>query len=341
MALPRASSTTADAGSYRLPPVRSTADGKPRRVGVEIEFAGLDLEVITRLVRRVFGGVEEQDSRYAAHVRRTRLGDFRVELDSLPLKQERHKALLERIGAGPGLTRAVDEVIEGVATQWIPHEIVAPPIALDDLPKLEALRAALCAAGARGTRTSVFYLFGFQLNPEVPSLEAPVLLRYLRAFLALSQWLRASIDVDTTRKLFSFADPFPDEYRALVLDRAYAPNHRQLIADYLEHNPTRNRALDMLPAFSMIDRDEVLAKVREPDRVKARPTFHYRLPNSLVDDPDWSFALEWNRWVEVESLAEDSSRLERASGDVLRSLDRSLERDEIMTMARSWGVTAP
>jgi hypothetical protein len=43
--------------------------------------------------------------------------------------------------------------------------------------------------------------------------------------------------------------------------------------------------------------------------VKARPTFHYRLPNCDIDNPAWGIYLSWNRWCQVEELAADSDRL--------------------------------
>jgi hypothetical protein len=84
----------------------------------------------------------------------------------------------------------------------------------------------------------------------------------------------------------------------------------------------------------------VRAAVEAPENVRPRPTFHYRLPNCLVDDPSWSFALEWNRWVEVERLAEDPVRLARACEEA-RALPARLEPAEWRARAAGWGVTAP
>ena len=39
------------------------------------------------------------------------------------------------------------------------------------------------------------------------------------------------------------------------------------------------------------------------DRVKARPTFHFRLPNCEIDQEDWSLAEAWNAWCVVEKLS--------------------------------------
>ncbi len=94
-----------------------------------------------------------------------------------------------------------------------------------------------------------------------------------------------------------------------MLDPLYRPGMERLIDDYLAQNPTRNRALDLLPAMAYADPARVLARVGRPDLVKPRPAYHYRLPNSLVGDPVWTIAAEWNRWVQVERLAADGPRL--------------------------------
>ena len=83
-----------------------------------------------------------------------------------------------------------------------------------------------------------------------------------------------------------------------------------LIDDYLEANPTRNRILDMLPLFHYLDSDRVEQQV-DDILVKPRPTLHYRLPNSEIDDPEWSLHRPWNDWMQVEALANDASRLDR------------------------------
>jgi hypothetical protein len=125
----------------------------------------------------------------------------------------------------------------------------------------------------------------------------------------LYDWLVEEARIDFTRKLSSFIDPFPEPFRRKVIDPDYRPDVDGLIDDYLADNPTRNRPLDMLPAFATLRHDRVLAAAKEHDQVKPRPTFHYRLPNCCVDDPAWTFAQEWNRWVAVERLAEDRVRL--------------------------------
>jgi hypothetical protein len=81
-----------------------------------------------------------------------------------------------------------------------------------------------------------------------------------------------------------------------------------LIDDYLSFNATRNRALDMLPLFSMVDEDRVMNAVND-GKIKARPTFHYRLPNCQIEHPGWQLSEEWNLWWVIEALASDQDAL--------------------------------
>ncbi len=43
----------------------------------------------------------------------------------------------------------------------------------------------------------------------------------------------------------------------------------------------------------------------------ARPTFHYRLPDSLVSLPGWSPSQELDRWQAIERAADDPESFER------------------------------
>ncbi len=60
----------------------------------------------------------------------------------------------------------------------------------------------------------------------------------------------------------------------------------------------------MLPLFVWLDGDRVRRTISDP-LVKARPTYHWRLPNAAFGRPEWSLSLEWNRWRLVEQLARD------------------------------------
>jgi len=297
---------------FAIPPCPRRPDGAMRRVGVEIEFAGPTLDAATRIVRTLYGGRVERTNRFACTVKDTRFGDFAVEVDSKVLKEQRWERKLEHMGLGARLLGAVDDVLETLARAWIPCEIATPPIPLDRLHEIEPMREALQAAGAKGTRASPLYAFGFQLNPELPADDAPTILRHMQAYVVLSDWLEETAHVDATRRLLPFVDPFPAAWRRAVLAHDVAPSIDALVYEYVAFNPTRNRPLDMLPAFAWLRPDRVLPRVREPSRIHPRPTFHYRLPNSCVDDPRWSIAAEWNRWVRVEALAHDEAALARA-----------------------------
>jgi hypothetical protein len=245
-------------------------------------------------------------------VRDTRLGDFAVEIDSKVLKERRWEHKLEHMGAGTRLIDAVDDVLETLARAWIPCEIASPPIAIDRLHEIEPLREGLHAAGAKGTRASPLYAFGFQLNPELPADDATTILRHLQSYVTMSDWLEKTARIDRTRRILPFVDSFPLAWRSRVIAHDEAPTIDALIDEYVAFNPTRNRPLDMLPAFAWLRPDRVLGRARDPDRIHPRPTFHYRLPNSCIDDATWSFAAEWNRWVQVERLADDDRALRRA-----------------------------
>ena len=72
-----------------------------------------------------------------------------------------------------------------------------------------------------------------------------------------------------------------------------------------------------MPVLAHLDKRRVMHRVEDPDLVKGRPAFHYRLPNCMVDEPDWTLAREWNTWVEVERRAADADRLAAMSRDFL------------------------
>jgi hypothetical protein len=64
-----------------------------------------------------------------------------------------------------------------------------------------------------------------------------------------------------------------------------------------------------------------VATVVSDARVKSRPTFHYRLPDSRVGEAGWRVTDEWRRWLVVEEVAASPNRLARlaaAYGAALR-----------------------
>jgi hypothetical protein len=96
------------------------------------------------------------------------------------------------------------------------------------------------------------------------------------------------------------------------------PGIDNLFDSYLKHNPTRNRALDLLPLLAHIDEARV-RKAVDDDRIKARPTFHYRLPNCSINDAEWNLSQSWNLWCLVEELACRSELLTELGKDFVKA----------------------
>jgi hypothetical protein len=284
-----------------LPPVSTKASGEMRRVGVELEFSGLTLENIALLIREQFGGAIIAHTAYENTITGTSLGDFKVELDFQYLKEKgRYKPDPEDFLAQ--FDEWSELILRTAAEQIVPFEVVTPPIPMDRLGELEQLILRLRESGAQGTESGAFYAFGLHFNPELPSLDPETIVSYLKAFLCLYDWLIHYSKIDLTRAMSGYISPFPTDYIRQVVDLDYHPNQDRLIDDYLIANPTRNRALDMLPLFSYLDKTRTLSVI-DDHRVHARPTLHYRLPNCQIDKPGWNIDRDWHNWLMVERLA--------------------------------------
>jgi Putative amidoligase enzyme len=296
------------AAAVERPPEPLNHEGRPRRVGIEIEFGAIGVADAAALVQQLYGGAIREVSRHRLEVAATRFGDFRIEIDSHYVHRAPSNGgtLVDRMKA------VLADVTGDIAGRWLPVEIAAPPVEIDDLAAIDRLVSGLRARHAAGTGSRRIYTFDLQLNPDVPSIEPDSLRRHLQAYLVLSRWLRASIAVDATRRLLPFVRPFPEAYVRKVLAADYRPDLHGLAADYLAANPSRFRELDLLPLFAYLVPEQYYAT--PADRlVKPRPAFHYRLPDSRVDDPSWGGVIEeWNRWLQVERLAADPGRLAAA-----------------------------
>ncbi len=291
---------------FQQPPRTHTDLGKARRVGFEIEFGGLPIAEAARIIHELCGGTIQPKHQYSCQVVQTRYGDFTIESDSRLLSELKYEKYLEQLGieSGSVLREGVAKIFERLSGTLLPVEIAMPPLPIGELEIADEIRRKLQEHSALGISSSIFAAFGMQINAEVPDLEASTILAYLRAFFELYDWLSSETDIALARKIAPFITPFPTTYQRMVLDPAYNPDLKSLLCDYLDFNPTRNRPLDLLPLFAHLDSELVFQYPVEKELVKARPAFHYRLPNSEIDDPSWSFAAEWNKWVEVEKLAE-------------------------------------
>ncbi|MDG5767617.1 amidoligase family protein [Balneolales bacterium ANBcel1] len=322
--------------SVQFPPLMENMEGEPRKMGLEIEFSGLSIDRIVSLVRMCYGGTADAESEYKIKVRDTRLGDFTVELDWVLLQKMAKTDYFGKLGDEIGVKidarwqKRVEKLLATTAEPFVPYEVSFPPVPFDKIADLEELRKAIYRMRGKGTSASPFNAFGLHLNPETPSGDPAVIRRYFQAFLLLYEWLRLSHEIDVMREITPFIDPFPDKYVEKVLDSGYNPDLETLIDDYLKDNPTRNRPLDLLPLFAWHDEERVREKLGD-ELIRPRPTFHYRLPNSSIDDPEWTFTREWNVWVEVERLAESGEKLKS-----LQDLFLKRKRHPIKTLTEEW-----
>ncbi|ABE58517.1 amidoligase enzyme [Chromohalobacter salexigens] len=300
------------------PPHPTNAQGRQRRVGVEIEFAGIMPDTAARLVAECFGGDIVRQSPHRMSVEGTPWGKFTIELDSKYVHPD--ATVMQANGMTPGKAPSAGrewrvefhqrsrEWLGEMVAGLVPTEIVSPPIPWSELGEFDRLFDALRRYGAEGTDASVFYGFGLHLNPEVPDTGTASVLAHLQAYTILAAWLRDQIRVDLTREILPHTNPFPKAYALRILAPDYAPTRAQLISDYLRDNPTRNRELDMCPLFAHLAPESAHPLLHE-SLVKPRPTFHYRLPNAQLNAPGWGSVTEWNRWVTVERLAADAHSL--------------------------------
>ncbi len=322
----RRSDSSSPASRYELPPVVYNAAGKVRRAGFELEYAGVSIEQSARIVRDVFGGRETVLSTFQRTVE-TDLGTFCVEIDATLLKDKTYEQPLRAVGIDPNHLdlRWLEHALLGTFSTIVPIEIGAPAIEITRLDPLDELRRRLHDASAKGTRASFLYAFGMHINPEIPSDDPAMLRDVLRAFVLLYPWLKDRAQIDVSRRITPYVDPFPDEYARLILGPAYPASRDRLIDDYLRYNATRNRALDMLPVLAHLDAHRVLAHVSDRHLVKPRPAFHYRLPNCMIDEEHWTLAREWKLWVAVERLAWDRDRLAEMCRAYLDAQERALK----------------
>jgi hypothetical protein len=72
---------------------------------------------------------------------------------------------------------------------------------------------------------------------------------------------------------------------------------------------SRNQSLDLFPLFKHAE-PELFDKVfNVEDKTSARPTFHFRLPDSRIDEADWSLLQPWQLWRQVELVAANEALL--------------------------------
>jgi hypothetical protein len=276
----------------------------------------MDLDTTAQIIMSLYGGSHHRESNFKQEVSGTEIGTFYLKMDARALTDKSYEEVLERFGID-GRNKKVEELVEKFAALVVPYELGLPPVPIDQLHRVEPLRKALFENNAKGTKASPILAYATHVNAEIPAQNADTVLRYLRAFILLYPWLWEKAEIAIRRRLASYIDPYPDDYVKLVLNAGYKPDAVRLIDDYHQYNPDRNRALDLYPLLSSLNKEHVASK-GDIGNVKPRPTFHYRLPNSMVDDPDWSLAKEWNQWVIIEKLAANPEKIASIGEDYLR-----------------------
>ena len=300
---------------FDLPPRINKDDGTPRLVGFELEFSGISLDDAAKAVSTALGGELTSESPAERIIDTDAHGEFIIELDWAYLKQKASNTERE-----DEASEWVEQLSEAAALV-VPVEVVCPPVPITELSVLEPMVRKLRDAGAIGTEESLIAAYGVHINPEIPGLDADTLFSYLRAFAILQWWLVDAHEIDFARKVSPYIDLYPEAYLKKVLSKRKSTMD-EIFSDYLEFNASRNHALDMLPMLAEIDNERVLNTVQD-SKIKARPTFHYRLPNCHIERPDWSLAGDWNVWCVLEQLADRPDELD-ALADEFLAADRPI-----------------
>lgn len=307
-----------------MPVTTRKANGEARQVGIEIEMHGIPVDRLAKVVQDAIGGTVKKVTRSEYALEVPGQGTYRIEVDYALLKEMAKDEAARESDADTLPRDLAIEALDALSSLVVPCEIVGPPLAMHAICEpMDAIVEAAREAGANGTRASFAFAFGVHLNVEPPDMEATTILSYMRAFVCLFDWIVWDGKVDLSRRITPYINAFPGDYLALILAPDYQPDMAALIADYLESNATRNRALDMLPLMAFVD-GKAVSEAVDDDRVKARPAFHYRLANSCVDERGWSVAGPWNRWVKIEQLAADKDALSALAGAMRDDIQRVL-----------------
>lgn len=318
---------------FNEPPHLLNNEGKERKVGLEFEFTGIEMEAAAQMLVRLYGGKINQISTYEFNIDESGFGTFKLELDASLFLNKKYEKVLKSVGvdiASSKNKKAIENALRDVASTIVPFEIITPPVALSKLPEMENLIDELRRWRAKGTGSSMFYAFGLHLNPEAPQLSPNSILRHLQAYVLLDPWIRKDARINISRKITPYIKEYEIEYLRLILKEHYQPGFELLVDDYFRYENSRNRSLDLVPLFMYID-EELVREKTEDKLSTSRPTYHYRLPNCSLEDPDWTLAGEWNRWVLVEKLANEKKTLRQYANAFLK-----MDNDAIFSSKKKW-----
>lgn len=272
--------------SFTPLPYPNTSKGAPRKTGVEVEFSGLDTDETSKIVQTALGGTREGDDPFCRDIVGTTIGDIKVELDT-PATKASDNTLVRK-----GLD---------VAAAVVPLEIITQPLDLDELATFDAFLPKLRREGAEGSRSGALLGFGVHLNPEVVSTTDAHTMNTIRAYGLLENYVRQLEKLDLTRRMLPFVSPWPDAFTSDILDPG-VETLEDLIPVTARHITSRNHGLDLLPLLKFAH-PEVFEQCFADMNTKARPAYHFRLPDCRIDEPQWTLMQPWALWLLVETVA--------------------------------------
>ncbi|MGB0659780.1 MAG: amidoligase family protein [Mangrovicoccus sp.] len=259
-----------------------------RRIGVEVELGGLSEAAIAELLVDLFDGEVTGKAAHRWTVDLPDLGEMVIELDTSWSPE------IAELGDWAG----------DIARQVVPVELITAPIREQDLARLQEILNQCLAAGAYGSESSVVSAFGVHFNPSLLD-PAQELLPIARAYAVLEPWLRRHARLDLSRRVLPFIDPWPEDLVfALARPQAAEWSLDMFTEIYLTQIRSRNYGLDLLPLLRHLDRDRMAQLAPDLAEGGARPTYHFRLPQCRLSEPDWQIGQEWALWQAVETVAQ-------------------------------------
>jgi hypothetical protein len=217
------------------PPLRENAAGRPRTVGVEVEFGAIGARRAAAALAAGLGGAVAEEDAHALAVRGTALGDVMVEIDMRRAHPQRHR------GTRWGRLGAAWAARLGTAAQCVvPRELVTGPLPIDRLALVDRAVGVLRRAGAREAGPVAF---GLHFNPEPPRLDAETIAAILKAFVLLNDWLRRESRPRRLSHRLGFGRDYPPAYVRRVVAADYWPDLAGLMGDYLAGPWCTNRGL--------------------------------------------------------------------------------------------------
>jgi hypothetical protein len=270
-------------------------------VGVEVEFTGLSARAAVFALHAALGGSVSREDAHAFELRDSAIGDLWIELDIRQAHPQRHGAAL---AIKPGA--ALSALFGSVVSPFVPREMILSPLPVARLPEVDQAIDVLRRAGACGDGRVLFGTLGLHFNIATRTSSIAHIRATTLAFARHDAQLRALIGENDRRLIARLAPAYPDAYVTLLEARSPAQDPDGFIDDYLQHNATRDRALDLLPLLLHLDGPRVRRRLPY-EKISPRPVFHWRLPVARVGRKGWSIMPSWRAWLDVEAEAAQMS----------------------------------